>query len=116
MRPRLTVLRRIRAHGLPDVDGASPTPELSAAAIEGPLDRSGGHAGFPYLGDRRQWGSRDLDGAVVIAIARSRPGNGVGCATTAREHAPRPAAGQARRDIDVGHLAAVHQHGDRGPP
>src|SRR6185295_13926266 len=46
-------------------------PDVSAA-VEGRLDRGGDHARFPDIRDRRQWGSRDLDGAVVATVAGSR--------------------------------------------
>ena len=89
-------------------------PDVSAA-VEGRLDRGGGHARFPDICDRRQWGSRDLDGAVVATGAGSRLGNGVGCATASGEHHHRPTAAEACSDISVGDLPAVHQHGDRRP-
>ena len=89
-------------------------PDVSAA-VEGRLDRSGGHARFPDICDRRQWGSRDLDGAVVATVAGSRLGNGVGCATASRVHHHRPTAAEAWSNIGVGDLPIVHQHGDRRP-
>jgi hypothetical protein len=46
-------------------------PDVSAA-VEGRLDRGGGHACFPDICDRRQRRSRDLDGAVVATLASSR--------------------------------------------
>ena len=48
-------------------------PDVSAA-VEGRLDRGGGHPRFPDIGDRRQRGSRDLDGAVIPTVASSRVG------------------------------------------
>jgi hypothetical protein len=89
-------------------------PDVSAA-VEGRLDRGGGHARFPDICHRRQWGSRDLNGAVVPTVASSRLGNGVGCATASGEHHHRPTSAEACSDIGVGDLPAVHQHGDRLP-
>jgi hypothetical protein len=84
-------------------------PPTRAASIEAAATPA------PDLRDRRQWGSRDFDGAVVVAVARSRLDNGVCCATASGEHHHRPTAAKARRDIPVGDLAAVHQYGDQGP-
>ena len=89
-------------------------PDVSAV-VEGRLDRVGGHARFPDICDRRQRGSRDLDGAVVPTVASSRPGNGVSRATASGEHHHRPTAAEACSDIGIGDLPAVHQHSDRGP-
>jgi tRNA synthetases class I (M) len=88
-------------------------PDVSAA-VEGRLDRGGGHARFPNICDRRQRGSRDLEGARVATVASSRFGNGVGCATASGEH-HRPTAAETCSDIGIGDLPAVHQHSERRP-
>src|SRR4029077_16427465 len=59
-------------------------PDVSAA-VEGRLARGGGQPRFPDICDRRQRGSRDLDGAVVPTVAGPRPGNGVSRATASGE-------------------------------
>src|SRR5215211_3595226 len=77
-------------------------PDVSAA-VEGRLDRGGGHARFPEICDRRQRRSRDLDRAVVPTVAGSRPGNGVSRATASGEHHHRPTADRKSTRLNFSH-------------